>query len=196
MIRNVGENSIIAPQFEHREKYCAKNQSAMARQNDKAAVLELGGVTGTPPKSNAIYGRPKTGSVNHNEVNRLIGETERSIDSLRELVERLIIRQEKRWGDLLSGKDILAIDDETRAIANEAIAKDGKWGVEAVSDRLVAFAIAISGNDKTKVNELKNAIEKGFKEAEKILGGQLPDISYRTYDATMKKLDDWATSED
>ena len=39
---------------------------------------------------------------------------------------------------------------------------------------------------------MRNAFEKGFKKAEQIWGGELPDISKRTYEATMKKFDDWA----
>jgi hypothetical protein len=102
----------------------------------------------------------------------------------------------KKIEDLLSGKEVLMVDEETRVKAQEAISEHGEWGVQAVSDRLVAFAKAISGNDKAKLAEVKGAIERGFKEAEKIFGGQLPEISYKTYDETMRKLDEWANSED
>lgn len=90
---------------------------------------------------------------------------------------------------------MLIADEKTRAKAAEAISENGEWGVEAVSDRLVAFAKAISGNDKTKVGELKAAIAEGFKEAERILGGKLPEISQKTYEETMRKLDEWSSSE-
>jgi hypothetical protein len=38
-------------------------------------------------------------------------------------------------------------------------------------------------------------VENGFQEALDAFGGRLPDISYDTYDAVMKKLDDWAGVE-
>ncbi len=38
---------------------------------------------------------------------------------------------------------------------------------------------------------MKEAVEKGFKEATKSWGKDLPDISSRTYDAVMKKFDDF-----
>jgi hypothetical protein len=44
------------------------------------------------------------------------------------------------------------------------------------------------------IGELKNAIIQGFKEAKKEFGGKLPDISQRTYDEVMKKLDEWEQS--
>ena len=76
-----------------------------------------------------------------------------------------------------------------------AIAEDGEFGVNAVSDRIVAFAIAISGGDKSKLNTLKAAIDEGFQAVKDIMGGALPDISSKTYDEIMRKLDEWADDE-
>ena len=56
------------------------------------------------------------------------------------------------------------------------------------------FAKALSGGDKSKLPELRAAIEKGFREAERILGG-LPQISRDTYDEVMRLLDEWANEE-
>jgi len=54
----------------------------------------------------------------------------------------------------------------------------------------------VSGNDKTKINELKAAIEQGYKAAEKAFGGELPEICKKTLERTMEKLDQWAESEE
>jgi hypothetical protein len=35
-------------------------------------------------------------------------------------------------------------------------------------------------------------VDKGFNEALEAFGGTLPEISYKTYDAVMEKLDAWA----
>ena len=56
---------------------------------------------------------------------------------------------------------------------------------------MVNFAKAISGGDKSKISILRDAIEKGFKEAEEAFGGVLPEISHKTLERTMEKLDDW-----
>ncbi len=192
MINNVKGSTSVVQSYEPKEKQSIKKADAVKEKDSEAAVLEL---SKRHTKSSATYSKPKANNIDYNEVNRLIEEAERSYYGLRELVEKLISKQGKKLEDLLSGKEVLIVDDETRAKAAEAISEDGEWGVKAVSDRLVAFAKAISGNDKTKVAELKDAIAQGFKEAEKLFGGKLPEISYKTYDETMKKLDEWANSE-
>ena len=41
------------------------------------------------------------------------------------------------------------------------------------------------------VENMKEAFEKGFKEATKTWGKELPDISQNTRDAVLKKFDDY-----
>ena len=76
--------------------------------------------------------------------------------------------------------------------AQELISEDGYFGVEKTSDRIVEFAINAFGNDPAKLEEMKQAIDKGFKDAEEAFGGTLPEISQQTYDAIMQKLDAFA----
>jgi len=83
------------------------------------------------------------------------------------------------------------VDPEISLQAQKDIADDGYWGVEQTSDRLVSFAIALSGGDTSKADLLIEAVKKGFEEAERIWGGKLPDISYKTLDAVIKKLEAW-----
>jgi hypothetical protein len=66
--------------------------------------------------------------------------------------------------------------------------------VEKTSDRIVQFAIAAAGNDPGKLEAIKAAVEKGFAMASDALGGALPEISLKTHDAIMEKLDAWAES--
>ena len=93
---------------------------------------------------------------------------------------------------ILGLKDYLenggTVTPEEQAAAAAAIAEDGPWGVEAVSDRLVNMAVKFADGDESKYNMMKSAIEAGFKMAEAMWGGRLPDISYKTFDATMTKL--------
>ena len=60
------------------------------------------------------------------------------------------------------------------------------------SDRILDFAKALSGGDPDKIETMKNAFIKGFKEATGAWGKDLPDISQRTYDAVMEKFDAWS----
>ena len=85
--------------------------------------------------------------------------------------------------------DISGISQEE---AVDLIADDGYFGVDQTSDRIVDFAIAIAGGDPSRLDAIKEGVEKGFNEALEAFNGWLPDISYDTYDAVMNKLDAWA----
>lgn len=128
------------------------------------------------------------------EVERLKEEADRASAPLRDLVEKLITKQgDSSWNISVSLEITGSFNvDMTQTEAAAAIEEDGEWGVEAVSDRIVDFAKAISGGDTSKLETLREAIDKGFAMAKNTLGGTLPDISSKTYDAVMKKLDDWA----
>lgn len=76
--------------------------------------------------------------------------------------------------------------------ANADLAEDGYYGVTQTSDRLLDFAQALSGGDPSKIQELRDAVDKGFAEAAKMWGDDLPQISKDTYNATMEKFDKWA----
>lgn len=93
------------------------------------------------------------------------------------------------WKFLASGN--FTVDAATKEQAQKDIADDGYWGVEQTSDRILDFAKALSGGDANKIGELRKAFEKGYKEATKAWGKDLPDISSKTYDAVMKKFDEW-----
>nr|MCR5684363.1 hypothetical protein [Lachnospiraceae bacterium] len=54
------------------------------------------------------------------------------------------------------------------------------------------FAKALAGNDPSKANELFEAFEKGFDQATKTWGKELPEISRKTYDAVKEKFNKWA----
>jgi hypothetical protein len=82
----------------------------------------------------------------------------------------------------------------TPAQAQELVSEDGYFGVEKTSERIFQFAVAIAGGDPDRIDVIKAGIDKGFAEAQQAFGGQLPDISYNTYDAVMRKLDEWATN--
>ena len=90
--------------------------------------------------------------------------------------------------------DVQEIDlqEISREEAGELVKDDGYFGVEQTSDRIVDFAVSIAGNDPARLDAIKQGVEQGFQEALDAFGGWLPEISYDTYDAVFKKLDDWA----
>ena len=99
---------------------------------------------------------------------------------------------EKYDGKLKEFYQNLEVDENTRLTAQQDIAEDGFWGVKQTSERAIAFAKALSGGDPSKVELLKMAVEDGYAAAEKAWGGELPEISRLTQEATLKGLDAWA----
>ena len=122
-------------------------------------------------------------------IDQLKAESQKSFDNLKKMIDNMLKKQGMSF-DLSSSDHMINIDPATRAEASEMIGENGPYGVEAMSDTIVDFAIAISGGDKSKFDTLKAAIDKGFNEAGKALGG-LPEISMKTYDRIMEKLDIW-----
>lgn len=129
-------------------------------------------------------------------VEKLKADAERRSESLRSLVEKMLLKQGQT---LLDSTDIytllregkLQVDPEVSAQAKKDIAEDGYWGVEQTSERLLSFAKALSGGDPSKADELIDAVKKGFSQATKAWGDELPDICQKTLDASIKKLEAW-----
>ena len=126
---------------------------------------------------------------------------------MQSLVEKLLNKQKGTF-DLANATNLADTFRQAAAVASpediaqaqEDVSEDGYWGVEQTSDRLVSMAIALSGGDTGKADLLKDAITKGFEKATKAWGEDLPQISKDTYDAALKKMDDWkngvTTAED
>ena len=159
---------------------------------DSVVVYEKS--TDTAKKTNTEYKK------NTEMIQKLKSDADQRTSQLRSLVEKLMLGQgnaigtaDDMWSFLRNGK--FTVDAATKAQAQADIAEDGYWGVTQTSDRILDFAKALCDGDPDKIEEMRNAFENGFKKAEKIWGGELPDISKRTYEATMKKFDDWAAAE-
>lgn len=155
--------------------------------DETAAVYEK---SEKPDVKNKIYER------DNNTINRLLAEAEKRSQSLRDLVQKMLLKQGQTFNEatdiyalLREGK--LEVDPVTREQAQKDIADDGYWGVEQTSDRLVSFAKALTGGDSSKAEEMIEAVKKGFEEATKAWGGDLPEISKRTLDAAIKKIEAW-----
>ena len=129
-------------------------------------------------------------------VNKLKADAEARISQMRDLVSQMMSQQgstigkaDSMWRFLANGNFTVSAD--VKAQAQKDIADDGYWGVEQTSNRIVDFAKALSGGDSEKADKMIEAFKKGFEQATKSWGKTLPDISQRTYDAVLKKLDSW-----
>lgn len=128
------------------------------------------------------------------EIDKLQKSVDDRLSSLRETVRAMIEKQGYHFNDpkLQSGEAKVEIDSETAAKAQTEISDEGYWGVKQTSERIIEFAKNISGGDASKLETLKGAIKEGFEAAKKAFGGELPEISQKTYDAVMEGLDNWA----
>ena len=155
------------------------------------------GVVYEPSTTEATASTKKVYKQDTALVNKLKADAEARTAQLRSLVEKIMLGQgnaigtaDDIWSFLRTGN--FTVDAATKAQAQADIAEDGYWGVEQTSDRIVDFAKALCGGDPDKIEEMKEAFEKGFKQAQEIWGGELPEISQRTYDAVFEKFDAWA----
>lgn len=119
-----------------------------------------------------------TNTVSHGFLKQLGG--------LRGALEKIIN------GEKVEGLDI-EINEETILKAQEDIAPEGYWSPEKTSDRFLEFAKALSGNDPSKANLLLDAFKEGYRKAEELWGGELPEISKKTYDLTLEKFEEWSS---
>ncbi len=141
-------------------------------------------------KNNKFIGKP----ADPETIERLKAEADQRFEQLRGIVEKLLLKQGGTFdvsNGLASAYRSLQVDPETQAQAQADIAEDGYWGVEQTSERLVSFAKALSGSNPEYADKLIDAVKEGFKQAEEAWGGELPEISRKTLDATLKKLENW-----
>lgn len=98
------------------------------------------------------------------------------------------------WKKFANGE--FKVDEATRKQAQEDISEDGYWGVKQTSQRLFDFASALAGDDVDKMKEMQAAVEKGYKQATKAWGRDLPSISNDTMDATNKLFEEYYKSKE
>lgn len=129
-------------------------------------------------------------------IAQLKADAEQRTAQLQSLVEKMMTKQgtaigqaDSMWSFLAKGD--FTVDAETKAQAQADIAEDGYWGVEQTSDRILDFAKALAGDDPDKADELLEAFKKGYEQATKSWGQDLPEISKNTYDAVLEKFDKW-----
>lgn len=131
-----------------------------------------------------------------NLVQQLKADQAKHQSQLADLVKDMISKQGKTLGQADDMWKFLAegnftVDAETKNAAKEAISEDGYWGVKQTSQRIFDFAMALSGGDEEKMKKMQDAVEKGFKEATKAWGKDMPDITGNTHDAVNKLFDDF-----
>lgn len=172
--------------------YAAQHASRSAKETAKANKT-------TENESGVVY-EPSTSATDSTDkkmtdyssiISNLKNEVSNRNKQLENLVQKLLTKQAGKYTSLSDLFKNLEVDEETRAQAQQDIGEDGYWGVNQTSDRLVSMAQALSGGDPEKADELIAAMKKGFEQATKAWGDDLPEICQKTIDAATKKLENW-----
>ena len=171
--------------------------------------------TGKEESAGAVY--DKTSSDSDKKATYSINKM--SAEKRAELVKQMKADEEKRQNQLVSivnkmltgqatkfkqaddsfwstlAKGGFSVDAAAKKEAQELISEDGYYGVKQTSERIFNFASALAGDDPKKMEEMRKAFEKGFKQATQSWGQDLPSISQDTYKAVEKMFDDYADSK-
>lgn len=173
----------------------SSTSSASSSTEDTGVIYEKSSSNSTSSTTNDYQ------TQNAALIAQLKADSDNRIAQLKGIVSQMMTQQgtkigtaDDMWQFLASGN--YTVSPEVKAQAQADVADDGYWGVDKTSDRIVDFAKALSGNDPSKAEELVDAFKKGFEEATKSWGKTLPDISQRTYDAVLKKFDEWTGNTD
>jgi hypothetical protein len=122
-------------------------------------------------------------------LKRQLGISKDSDISIDELMKKFQKKVE------ISGEENFTIDEIAQKEAQKLIEPGGEWSPDKVSDRIVDFSIAVFGGDKSKIEIIREAINRGFGEAEKEWGSELPDITNETKSLIDEKLENWVNED-
>lgn len=170
--------------------YDSTAKSAKSEEQAKNSQKNSSGVT---------YSSKMTDSERAEVVAKLKSDSQRQVDSFKSMVQDMFQKQglavknsDDIWSMLASGN--YTVDQATADKAKSLISEDGYWGVDQTSDRIFEMAKALSDGDEEGMNKMFAAFEKGYKQAAKSWGRELPDISKQTYDAVQQKFKDYQNS--
>ena len=84
------------------------------------------------------------------------------------------------------GKPIAELSQEEAA---DLVSEDGFFGITQTSERIAGFVIAGASGDEDRLRAGREGMLQGFKDAEKMWGGELPEISQKTMQAALEMVD-------
>ncbi|MES2073633.1 MAG: hypothetical protein V4488_24985 [Pseudomonadota bacterium] len=142
--------------------------------------------------TDATYADPRLAKpTQSSDLRAMLEESDRKAQQIIDLIRPLIEQQGLNLSKVVSGEQKLSADPATIAAAKDAISEDGEFGVRKTAERILSFAKGSIGDDPGKLDAVRAAVEKGFKEASDILGGSLPEISQQTLKAIQAEFERW-----
>lgn len=86
-----------------------------------------------------------------------------------------------------SGKPLNTLSQSEAA---DLVSDKGFFGMENTAKRVADFVIQGAGNDLEKLKAGKEGVIDGFNQAQKLWGGNLPEISQKTQEMLLKMIDE------
>lgn len=176
----------------------SSSSSSEAASKENAAPAAVYEKSDEAQKKAQAEASKKVKGPNTDVINQIKAANAQREQSFADMINKMFGQQAKTagiagiaddiWKRLASGD--FTVDAATKKQAQEDISEDGYWGVKQTSSRILDFAVALAGNDPDKLEKMKSAFEKGYKQAEKTWGGKLPEISQKTYDAVLKGFEE------
>lgn len=131
-------------------------------------------------------------------VQQLKADQESRQQNLISIVQQMIGKQANtsNLASLFSAENLKNVDPATIAQAKEDVSENGYWGVTQTSQRLFDFACALAGDDVDKLKEMQEVMMKGYKQATRAWGTDLPSICQQTIDAANQLFEDYYNSKE
>jgi anti-sigma28 factor (negative regulator of flagellin synthesis) len=189
--------------------YETKSKTSVAASSTTADSAASTGVV--YEKSDSSSTKSATYSVNKMSsedraalVEQLKADQESRQQSLLSLVQSTFTGQASTFSLSTNSDDVwklfadgnFTVDAAAKKQAQEDISENGYWGVTQTSQRLFDFASALAGDDEETMQAMQKAMLKGFKQATKAWGKELPQISQDTLSAANKLFDDYYKSKE
>ncbi len=214
----------MSVQISYSESYSVSTSTTIMYSTGSAGVKAADNAkTDNAEKTGNDHGKMTVGKMADHAmtIEKLKADAEARMERLRSIIEKILNRQyckikgipvEQNDVDFLTGlktdsgltealKGIrdgdLPVDPEVSAQAAEDISENGYWGVEQTSERMVQFAIAISGDDPQYADKLMDAVKEGYKQVADMFGGddQMPEICKQTLSRTLEKMEAWKNGQ-
>ena len=170
----------------------ARAQAAVAAVPKETNVPAQDKVTlGEQQAQPLTYAAPSRSTAVPSDLARMLEESDRKAQAVIDLIRPLVEQQGLNMAKVASGEQQLSADPDTIEAAKAAVADDGEFGVQKTAERILSFAKAAIGADPSKIDTIRAAVEKGFQDAQDILGGSLPEISQKTRSTIQAEFDRW-----
>ena len=136
-------------------------------------------------------------------IDQLKADQEARMQSLTDLVSKTLGQQANTYGVAMGEEEFwrmfadgkVTVTEAAKKQAQEDISEDGYWGVKQTSQRLFDFASALAGDNPETMKAMQKAMEKGFGEAAKIWGKEMPEITGQTKEAANKLFEEYYKSK-